>query len=83
MRSFTSLNGRIWHGVVVKKPSPTTAAVLVSRVVKHKIYGIMFKRNKKFQVHDPVGVSVGESVIIQECPPISKLKTKVVIGRKQ
>lgn len=82
MNSFENLNGRVWEGTVVKKPSETTVAVMITRVVKHKIYGLRFKRNKTFQVHDPIGVKVGDTVTIQECPPISKMKTKVVIGRK-
>lgn len=78
MNNFLNLKGKTWQGTIIKKASPKTAAVSVTRIVEHKLYRLRYKRSKTFQSHDPIGASVGDQVIIQECPPVSKLKCTVI-----
>jgi hypothetical protein len=50
--------------------------------VKHPLYGKIIRLSKKYHAHDQDNVyREGEQVRIQECAPISKLKTWSVIDR--
>lgn len=62
-------------GVVVSKSGDKTAVVLVERRVKHKLYGKVMKKTRKFHAHDEKNeTTVGSIVKIVECRPVSKLK---------
>ncbi len=67
--------------VVVTKLNQTVT-VLVESVKTHPLYKKTFKRSKKYLVHDPIGVKMGDLVEIIKVAPISKKKhfkvTKVV-----
>lgn len=65
---------RIFTGKVVTKKMQNTATVEVERTVIHPLYGKRYKRAKKYQVHDEVGVKVGDTVKFVTCKPISRLK---------
>ena len=56
--------------------------VLVERKVKHPLYGKIIRRSKKYHAHDEANVwKEGQTVRIEECAPISKLKSwRVVDG---
>jgi small subunit ribosomal protein S17 len=76
------LNGRTLQGVVVSNKANQTAVVKVTRSVQHPVYKKIVKRSKKLHVHDALNAcQEGDNVIIQECPPISKLKHWVLIER--
>lgn len=63
------------RGVVVSDKMQDTVVVSVTRYVKHPKYKKYFKRAKKFHVHDEGNtVHIGDTVIIEECRPISKTK---------
>lgn len=82
--NFSDLKGKVWQGVVIKKACEKTAAVSVTRIVEHKIYGLRYKRSRVFQSHDVLGANVGDKVTIQECRRISKMKHTVItsiVGR--
>jgi hypothetical protein len=50
--------------------------------VKHPLYGKIIKRSKKYHAHDADNAfHVGEIVRIEECAPVSKLKTWAVVDR--
>jgi hypothetical protein len=50
--------------------------------VKHPLYGKIIKLSKKYHAHDAANeFHVGEVVRIEECAPISKLKTWTVVDR--
>ena len=59
-----------------------TVVVLVERRVPHPLYGKIIRRSKKYHAHDEGNViREGDIVRIEECAPISKLKTWRVIER--
>ena len=73
---------RVLTGVIVSDKGEKTVVVNVERKVKHPLYGKIIRRSKKYHAHDEGNVfKLGQTVRIEECAPISKLKTwKVVDG---
>jgi small subunit ribosomal protein S17 len=50
--------------------------------VKHPLYGKIIRLSKKYHAHDAANeFHIGEIVRIEECAPISKLKTWKVVDR--
>ena len=73
---------RVLTGRIVSDKTDKTVVVLVERRVKHPLYGKIIKRSKKYHAHDEKGeFKVGDVVRIQECRPLSKLKTWEVLER--
>ena len=73
---------RVLTGTVVSDKGDKTVVVRVERRVKHPLYGKIIKLSKKYHAHDADNAfHTGEIVRIQECAPISKLKTWTVLGR--
>jgi len=73
---------RVLTGTVVSDKTDKTVVVRVERRVKHPLYGKIIKLSKKYHAHDEANAySVGEQVRIQECAPVSKLKTWTVVER--
>lgn len=73
---------RVLTGTVVSDKGDKTVVVRVERRVKHPLYGKIIKLSKKYHAHDAVNeFRAGEIVRIEECAPISKLKTWKVIDR--
>ena len=73
---------RVLTGTVVSDKPDKTVVVRVERRVKHPLYGKIIKLSKKYHAHDAANeFHVGEVVRIEECAPISKLKTWTVIDR--
>ncbi len=73
---------RVLTGTVVSDKGDKTIVVKVERRVKHPLYGKIIKRSKKYHAHDESNAfHEGETVRIEECAPISKLKTWRVIDR--
>ena len=73
---------RVLTGTVVSDKTDKTVVVRVERRVKHPLYGKIIKRSKKYHAHDEGNeYKEGETVRIEECAPISKLKTWTVIGK--
>ncbi|MFM9976483.1 MAG: 30S ribosomal protein S17 [Sphingomonadaceae bacterium] len=73
---------RILTGTVVSDKGDKTIVVNVERKVKHPLYAKIIRRSKKYHAHDEGNVfKAGQIVRIEECSPISKLKTwKVIDG---
>ncbi|MCK0069491.1 MULTISPECIES: 30S ribosomal protein S17 [Kordiimonas] len=72
---------RILQGVVVSNKGDKTVVVNVERRVKHPLLDKIIKRSKKYHAHDESNqIQVGDVVRIQECRPLSKLKTWQVVG---
>ena len=75
---------RVLTGTVVSDKTDKTVVVLVERRVKHPLYGKIIKRSKKYHAHDEGNTfKEGQTVRIEECAPISKLKTWKVVDRVQ
>jgi small subunit ribosomal protein S17 len=73
---------RVLTGTVVSDKGDKTVVVRVERRVKHPLYGKIIKLSKKYHAHDEANAfSVGEQVRIQECAPVSKLKSWTVVER--
>lgn len=73
---------RTLNGTVVSNKTDKTVTVLVERKVKHPLYGKFIFRSKKYHAHDENNQYVmGDSVVIEECRPISKTKSWRVISR--
>ncbi|MFM2021576.1 MAG: hypothetical protein RJB02_1284 [Pseudomonadota bacterium] len=73
---------RVLTGTVVSYKTDKTVVVKVERKVKHPLYGKIIRRSKKYHAHDEGNAfKTGEVVRIEECAPISKLKTWKVIEK--
>ena len=72
---------RILQGTVESTKSDKTAHVRVERRFKHPLYKKIIRKSAKYAVHDADGkCKVGDRVKIQECRPISKTKSWVVVA---
>jgi small subunit ribosomal protein S17 len=73
---------RVLTGTVVSDKADKTVVVRVERRVKHPLYGKIIKLSKKYHAHDEGNAfKAGEQVRIEECAPISKLKSWTVLDR--
>ena len=73
---------RVLTGTVVSDKGDKTVVVRVERRVKHPLYGKIIRLSKKYHAHDAANeFHVGEVVRIEECAPISTLKTWTVVDR--
>ena len=62
-------------GVVVSNKMDKTVVVQVSRRVQHTLFQKFYVRRKKFKAHDEKNdCKMGDTVLIQECAPISRNK---------
>jgi small subunit ribosomal protein S17 len=72
---------RILEGKVVSDKMDKTVTVLVQRRYMHPVIKKYINKSAKFAAHDEQNVfKAGDMVAIQECRPISKRKTWVVIS---
>jgi small subunit ribosomal protein S17 len=72
---------RILQGIIVSDVQDKTVVVRVERRVMHPVYKKFVTRSKKYAAHDAENkFHSGDAVQIEECRPISKRKTWVVIG---
>ena len=73
---------RVLTGTVVSDKGDKTVVVRVERRVKHPLYGKIIRLSKKYHAHDEGNAyRAGEQVRIEECAPISKLKSWTVLDR--
>ena len=73
---------RVLIGRVTSDKMDKTVTVLVDRRVMHPLYKKFIRRSKKYAAHDEANLcKAGDMVRIEECPPISKRKTWLVIER--
>ncbi len=69
-------------GVVVSDKMKKTVVVRVERVKEHPKYRKRYKVHKKYKAHDEKKeFRMGETVIIEECRPISKEKKWKVVKK--
>jgi len=74
---MTTLNTqrRKFTGKVLACKMQKTIVVVVERLVWSKKYKKQYRQSSKFMVHDEKGqAQVGQTVAIEECRPLSKLK---------
>lgn len=66
-------------GAVISNGMDKSVVVLVERKVRHKLYGKYIRRRVKYMAHDPANeCNVGDTVLIEECRPLSKNKRWLV-----
>jgi small subunit ribosomal protein S17 len=72
---------RILQGVVVSDKNAKTVVVEVERRYIHPLLKKTVRRSKKYHAHDEGKIfKVGDTVRIEECAPISKLKRWTVLA---
>ena len=73
---------RVLSGRVTSDKMQQTITVEVERRIMHPLYKKFIRRSKKYAAHDEASVcKVGDLVRIEECRPISKRKSWMVIER--
>jgi small subunit ribosomal protein S17 len=73
---------RVLTGRVTSDKQDKTITVLVERRVMHPLYKKFIRRSKKYAAHDDANVcKEGDLVSIEECRPISKRKTWILVAR--
>ena len=72
----TEKKSRTVMGRVVSNRMDKTITVLLERKVKHPVYGKFIRQSTKIHAHDEENVcKEGDTVIVEQCRPISKSKT--------
>jgi small subunit ribosomal protein S17 len=83
MTTTTTITRKKLSGKVVSDKMDKTVVVNTVRYVAHKKYGKYYKIDKRYKAHDEGNqYKVGDTVIIEECRPLSKDKFFTVIGMK-
>lgn len=73
---------RVLVGRVTSDKMDKTITVLVERRIMHPLYKKFIRRSKKYAAHDENNVcKEGDAVRIEECRPLSKRKTWLLIER--
>lgn len=63
-------------GKVISNKMDKSIVVLGERKVKHPLYGKFVRRSTKYHAHDEMNeCNIGDTVMIQECKPLSKTKS--------
>jgi len=71
---------RILQGTVTSDKNDQTVTVLVERRFTHPVMKKTIRKSKKYRAHDAKNeFKVGDTVRIQECPPVSKTKRWEVV----
>ena len=79
-----STNPRQRTGVVISDKADKTITVKIERKVKHPTYGKIMKRSTKVHAHDEKNAAkIGDVVTVQECRPLSKSKTWMLLSEIQ
>jgi small subunit ribosomal protein S17 len=69
-------SARTVEGRVVSNKAEKTISVMVERKVKHPLYGKYIRKSTKFLAHDEENeCGEGDTVLIEECRPLSKNKS--------
>ncbi len=72
---------RVMQGVVTSKSGDKTVVVNVERRVLHPLYKKIIRRSKRYHAHDEQNAhKPGDTVRIEECRPMSKLKRWTVVS---
>jgi small subunit ribosomal protein S17 len=70
---------RVVTGIVTRDKADKTRRVEIARLVRHPVYGKTMRLRTVCYAHDEENASkVGDTVEIEEAPPLSKLKRWVL-----
>ncbi|MCB1458572.1 MAG: 30S ribosomal protein S17 [Nitratireductor sp.] len=71
---------RVLQGTVVSDKNDKTVVVKVERRFTHPLFKKTVRRSKNYKAHDEANkCKVGDTVFIEECRPISRDKTWIVV----
>ena len=74
---------RVLQGTVVSDVNEKTVVVRVDRAFTHPVMKKTVRRSKKYHAHDEANsAKVGDTVWIEECPPISKNKRWTLVQQQ-
>jgi len=78
--SNIKLHGRTFTGKIIKADTHRTATIEFPRYIYLKKYERYEKRRTRVHVHNPLCINAkkGDSVIANECRPLSKTKNFVI-----
>ncbi len=69
----------IKKGIVISNKMNKTIVVLITKLIKHKIYGKYIKKRFKIYAHDKYNkCNIGDVVFIKEFRPLSKKKSWIL-----
>ena len=72
----TEAGARTVTGTVTSNKMDKSITVMIERRVKHPLYHKIIRRSTKMHAHDEANeCGIGDTVVIQECRPISKTKS--------
>ena len=67
---------RTLQGVVTSSACDKSATIMIERRIKHPLYGKIVKKSTKLHVHDENNeCNKGDTILIEECRPMSKTKS--------
>lgn len=76
MSDTAEKNVRTVTGRVVSNKMDKSITVALERKVKHPIYGKFVRKTTKLHAHDEENVcNEGDTVVIEQCRPLSKTKS--------
>jgi small subunit ribosomal protein S17 len=79
MTTKAGKNKRQLTGKVVSEKMNKTVTVLVERQMMHPVIGKVVNRSKKYHAHSEANAAhLGDTVVIEECRPISRTKSWTV-----
>ena len=68
-------NRKTRRGSVISNGMDKSVVILVERKVRHKLYGKYIRKRMKYMAHDESNsCNIGDTVLIEECRPLSKNK---------
>jgi small subunit ribosomal protein S17 len=74
--STTERSQSTFTGTVTSDKMNKSITVMITRRVKHPLYGKYINRSTKLHVHDETNeCTMGDTVVIEQCRPISKTKS--------
>lgn len=75
---------RVLKGPIVSDKGDKTVVVRIDRSFQHPLLKKIVRRSKRYHAHDENNQhKVGDTVMIRECPPKSKLKRWEVVTAEQ
>ncbi len=74
MPSNTKVTGKVFVGQVVSDKMTNTIVLQMDYVRRHPMYKKLIKRKKKIYAENNLKAKAGDTVRVQECRPLSKLK---------
>lgn len=76
------MSAKTFIGEIVSDKMQKTSVVKVEMPKKHPLYGKAMKNTRKFMARNDIGAKLGDTVLIKECPKISKRVSFTIVEVK-